>query len=164
MLTKEGEAIIIKLEELIIKSLKESLQKKGRNDTGALADSIEIQRTDRGTSLVLEGFFLKYGLYQEGGKKAGTFPNVGALEKWVRRKLGISDGALSVAWAIAKTHFNVGMHTRGGQLAPDEKGWMSEGLQAINAELEQGISEAFFTDMDIFITNLVDEFNKNNRA
>lgn len=162
MLTAEGEAIIKQLEKVIIEGLKESLKRKGRNDTGALSDSIEIVRKDTNSAVVLEGYFLKYGLYQEGGKKAGTFPNVGAIEKWVRRKLGISDGSLSVAWAIAKTHARVGMHTRNGQLAPEERGWMSEGLKAVNAEIETSIENAFFQDMDIFITNLVDEFNKRN--
>lgn len=159
MLTNEGKAIIDKLATIIEGSLKDSLDKKGRNDTGALSDSIEVRVTDKGNELVLEGLFLKHGLYQEGGKKAGSFPNVGELEKWVKRKLGISDGALSIAWAIATTHFQKGMHTRNGSLDTSQRGWMSEGLEAVNTEIEESIESAFFVDMDIFITNMVNDFN-----
>lgn len=164
MLTNEGKAIIEQLTKTIHKALETSLDKKGRNDTGALKDSIEVNYVDKGNELVIEGIFLKHGLYQEGGKKAGTFPNVGAIEQWVKRKLGIQDGALSVAWAIAKTHFEKGVHTRNGNLDVSQRGWMSEALTSVNAQIEKGIEDAFFVDMDIFINNLVDEFNKDNRA
>ena len=56
------------------------------------------------------------------------------------------------------------MHTRNKELDTSQRGWMTEGLQSVNAEIESSIENAFFVDMDIFITNLVDEFNKGNRA
>lgn len=71
--------------------------------SGQLRQSIEKQIS--GTPLKVEGEVatnIIYGEPVEVGRKPGRMPPVSAIELWVRRKLGINQGARQVAYLIAR--------------------------------------------------------------
>lgn len=68
-------------------------------DTGHLLKSGILIPTPLGATI---NYSAPYAWYVEKGRLPGSMPPVEALEKWVRRKMGIaSKDARRVAWAVA---------------------------------------------------------------
>lgn len=79
------------------------LNKGDKNASGDLAKSLKVELSEGG-SLVSVRFKAKdYWKYVDGGRKPGKRPPIAPLERWVVKKLGISDegSVKSIAFAIA---------------------------------------------------------------
>lgn len=80
---------------------KQNISRNKTSVTGALSNSITIRKTPLGARRV--GTNVGYGLYVEFGRPPGKFPPPDVLERWVKRKLGVSGkAAKGVAFQIAK--------------------------------------------------------------
>lgn len=62
------------------------LNSNGTNNTGALSNSIYVEKIENGRIVATE---TGYGLYVEFGRPAGDLPPWMALARWVLRKLGL---------------------------------------------------------------------------
>ncbi len=160
-LTDRARLVIEGLATLLRDELRKSLIKKGHKNTGKLLDSIEVKVKASTNQILVEGIFEDYGVFQDTGTRAGRLRNIDALEEWVKRKLGIpAPQSRGVAFAISKTHAAVGMHSKNGRKNPAAAGWMTEVLAAQEGKIEQMLEEAFETEINVTIDNIIKEFEQ----
>lgn len=78
--------ILYKHGEKIAEETQALIKSKKKTVTGALYDSVTFQVETQGKVVSLSLNMLEYGQFVNDGRKAGTFPNVGAIREWVRIK------------------------------------------------------------------------------
>ncbi len=128
---------ILPLSETILTDLKKELVSQGHRLTGGLEESLvmSVEPIVNGVSLVMRGKAYGQALnkgvpanripFQPGsGKKTSKY--IDGITRFVELK-GIASGkkAISIAFAIAKTHKKLGMPTR-----EEKKGWIDKTIEA----------------------------------
>lgn len=155
--------------ERIVNEAKNNLQAKGHVNTGRLLASIEKRVQQEGNNIVGIIEMLDYGLPQDTGIPAKNIPFSGiggggkskyiqALIQWVKQK-GFGAGTLSeqkgIAFAIAKTHAKVGMHSQKGFPAPNKKGFFTEAVEKLEPEIEAVITKAVEKNFEVLIDKAI---------
>lgn len=150
------------LARMITESIRRKLNFKGNINTGKGSQSLETKVLSFGDGLVFQVMGEDYLKWQDQGRKPGTFPNVGAIAKWVRSK-GI-EGDLkkskSIAWAIAINMKKIGMHSKGNRLNLRKRNFLSEGFQDMENQFEATMFRAFQKNFDIIVDNFAKGLNK----
>lgn len=111
------------------------LDSQKTSDTGRLRNSIDVTKNISGGVNVetTSG----YGKYVEFGRGAGGMPPIAALEKWVRRKLGVNaKRAKSIAFVIAR-----GIAERGTKAQPFLKPAFEREKRKLILELRKKIAK-----------------------
>lgn len=148
--------------DLIIDKGKQMLIAQGHDVTHELLNSLTAKVTEGAGELWGE----EYGLAQETGVQAGKIkPSrayIAAVTEWVKNK-GIEQGikARGVAFAIGKTHFLKGMHTKGGQFAPEKQGWLSDTVISLETDIDTLIEKGAEKDITFVIDKMWDEALRN---
>lgn len=159
--SKEAKIRLEALARFIKEELGKGLAAKGHINTGKLLDSIEVDILDELGAVVLEGKFEDYGIFQDTGTRAGSLRNIDALTVWVRQRLNAPpEKARGIAFAIAKTHAKVGMHSKDGRPNPAAAGWMTETLDRISDDILKRLDEIFDIDINIFVDNVARQFER----
>ena len=87
----------------MIDDIIDDLNKGDKNASGDLAKSLKVE-VEEGGSLISVRFKAKeYWKYVDGGRRPGKRPPIAPLERWIVKKLGLSDedSIKSIAFAIA---------------------------------------------------------------
>lgn len=160
--------------QTIVKEARMQLVSQGHKDSGELINSVGARVKELSDGLLGEISFLEYGLAQDTGIKANKIPYkegsgagrskyIDALTAWVKRKgiEGDSKKAKGIAFAIAKTHKKVGMHSKGGRFAPEKQGWFSGTINKLEPSIESAIGLALGNNIGALMDTLVDESNRN---
>ena len=159
--------------DLIIQEGKKKLVEKDLITNRGLIDSLESTVYKMGEDFVGDYTGLGYGLIQERGIKKENIPYgngsgfslyIEALIKWVKDRGFASDVVKTkgIAFAIAKTHKQLGMHTKGGQFNPSKQGWLSESINLTENQVDEIIYAAMDYHMDRLITIAIEESLRNN--
>lgn len=127
--------------------------------TEDLYNSIDIRLTDKGNSIIIEGWTEDYGAYVDRGRKpGGKKVPISALIEWIRIK-GFATEAKKIkgiAFAIQKTIFKEGIPTKGSQqLAPRRKDWISGTLERKQFDIKQRITFATHQEINLWIDNTI---------
>lgn len=148
------QAIANELESLITKAVKARLQKQGHVATGKGLNSIETRVKERGQGLVIEILGEDYLAYQETGRKAGTLPNIGALEKWVKQKRLASEAkeVKRIAWAIGINMKRIGMHSNNKRLDTSKRKFLSSTIEGGTQIIQGKLFEMFEKNFALMVT------------
>lgn len=167
--------------DLIIQEGKKKLVEKDLITNRGLIDSLESTVYKMGEDFVGDYTGLGYGLIQERGIKKENIPYgngsgfslyIEALIKWVKDRGFASDVVRTkgIAFAIAKTHKRLGMHTTGGvgvkngsQFNPSKQGWLSESINLTENQVDEIIYAAMDDHMDRLITIAIEESLRNTK-
>lgn len=148
---------------LIMFHAKQILAAQGHKDTGDLINKMRVNATEAAGEL----WGLDYGLAQETGIKkenikAGT-AYIDAIMAWIRRKGFESDikKVKGMAFAIAKTHKEVGMHSKGGKFAPQQQGFLTEAIKITQKDVDLLISEGAKKQINLEVMKMWDEAKRN---
>lgn len=148
---------------LILVQAARILVAQGHKDTGNLINSLKVKATEAAGEL----WGLDYGLAQETGIKkenikAGT-AYIDAIMAWIRRKGFESDikKVKGMAFAIAKTHKEVGMHSKGGKFAPQQQGFLTEAIKITQKDVDLLISEGAKKQINLEVMKMWDEAKRN---
>ena len=161
--------------KVIMEEGKRKLVSQGHVDTGRLIASLEEKVYEASVELWGE----EYGLAQETGIKAENHPfkNVGgisnyieAITEWVMRKGMESDilKARGIAFAIGKSQSGrgtsksgTGMHSTNGAFDQSKQGWLTAAINNTQSEVDFIIEEGVGKNIDLIITNLIKESQRN---
>ena len=160
--------------DLIIQEGKKKLVEKDLITNRGLIDSLESTVYKMGEDFVGDYTGLGYGLIQERGIKKENIPYgngsgfslyIEALIKWVKDRGFASDVVKTkgIAFAIAKTHKQFGMHTKGGTFNPNKQGWLSESINLTENQVDEIIYAAMDDHMDRLITIAIEESLRNTK-
>jgi len=170
------EAELKKAIELIMTIGQRNLVNQGHKNTGALLASMKIT-VDKAAA---ELYGAEYGLAQETGIKAENHPFKGgkggfnqyieAIAEWVRQKGIEADFIKSkgIAFAIGKSQsgkgtskIGTGMHSTKGVFDSSKQGWLSSAIKETSTQVDEIISEGAMKSIDLIITNMIKESNRN---
>ena len=153
---------------LILVQAERILIAQGHKDTGNLINSLKVKATEAAGEL----WGLDYGLAQETGikkenipfgKGGGTSLYIDAIMAWIRRR-GFENDIKKVkgmAFAIAKTHKEVGMHSKGGKFAPQQQGFLTEAIKITQKDVDLLISEGAKKQINLEVMKMWDEAKRN---
>ena len=159
--------------QLIVKEARKNLVQQGHVMTGELKNSVGGMVKSEADGLVAEISFLKYGLAQDTGIKAGKIPYsrgsgasrskyIQGLIKFVKMKIESNEKkAKGIAFAIAQTHKRKGMHTKNGNPAPQKQGWFSKAVESQQSAIEDVVQAAIFANFETLFNTAIDEANRN---
>ena len=159
--------------QLIVKEARNNLVQQGHVMTGELKNSVGGMVKSEADGLVAEISFLKYGLAQDTGIKAGKIPYsrgsgasrskyIQGLIKFVKMKIESNEKkAKGIAFAIAQTHKRKGMHTKNGNPAPQQQGWFSKAVESQQSAIEDVVQAAIFANFETLFNTAIDEANRN---
>lgn len=88
-----------------IDKMKQELDQNGSIATGKLKTSVNYVYTIETEQIIMQFLSEDYGKYVEGGRQAGSYPNMTNLEKWISVK-GLPEKAL---FPIAKSIYKYGI-------------------------------------------------------
>lgn len=88
----------------MIDDIIDDLNKQDKNASMSLAKSLKLETAETAGIVSVRFKAKSHWKYVDGGRKKGTRPPIGPLQRWVTVKLGISDenDSKSIAFAIAK--------------------------------------------------------------
>ena len=88
----------------LIDDIIEDLNTQKKNDTGGLAKSLKVEASELGGIISVRFKAKEHWKWVDQGRRKGSRPPVAPIQRWVTRKLGISDesSAKSMAYAIAR--------------------------------------------------------------
>lgn len=166
--------------ELIKKEGIARLIAQGHNASGEAIASIKNQVDKIGQDYVGKGTGLHYLLAQETGVKPfvnrqSTGGYIQGLIDWINNKGIVAKissvngkpispsrrNAKSMAYAIAKTHYLKGMHTRDGKFAPQYQGWLSSTIDNNKSEITEIIRKTGYKFFDTIIKTAINEEKRN---
>lgn len=78
--------ILHKHGQKLVDHMEKELDKPKNKNTGDLADSINLSVQRMGTTVNMTISMNDYGKFVNDGRKAGKFPNIGAIREWVKSK------------------------------------------------------------------------------
>jgi len=172
------EAELKKAIDLIMEVGQRNLINQGHRNTGALLASMQTIVNQAAAEL----YGAEYGLAQETGIKAENHPfwskgsgntmgYIDAIAEWVRNK-GIEGDIVKskgIAFAIAKRQSGrglnngspTGMHSDGGVFQSSKQGWLSSATKETATQVDEIISEGALKSIDLIVTNMIKEANRN---
>lgn len=143
----------------VVNEAKNNLQNKGHVNTGRLLASVEKRVKQEGNAILGLVEFLDYGVTQDTGLPKGSpefqkSSYINGLIQWVKNKgfgAGTEQKAKSIAFAIKRTHQNVGMHSSKGFPNPEAKGWFTEVVDRLEPEIEKVIEKSIENNFEVLI-------------
>jgi len=87
----------------MIDDIIDDLNKGDKNASGDLAKSLKVEVAEGGSLISVRFKAKEYWKYVDGGRRPGKRPPIAPLERWIVKKLGLSDedSIKSIAFAIA---------------------------------------------------------------
>lgn len=172
----ELQEIRVKLDDVldrVVGEAKNNLQSKGHVLSGKLLASIEKRVLVEANTITGLIEFEDYGAPQDTGiapqkipfslgSGAGKSKYIEGLIRFVKaRGFGASTLAeqKSIAFAIARTHKKLGMHTKDGRIAPEKARWFSEVVDRLEPQIEAVLQEAIENNFE----NIVNQFVRDER-
>lgn len=144
--------------------MQKELRDQGHEDTGKLVNGL-TKNVFRKSADVIRGEILsnvEYGQYvNDGVQNARYSPKI--LVPWVQRVLGISDEdeALSVAWAIKKTHEETGIPSPGSYNYTSNgfrTNWTERSIEMSSREFQEKIDSGLFKYFNALAQDAAREF------
>ena len=163
LLTERSKIVLEELNKVLVTSIRVNLRKKGHNVTGRLSQSIESKVSALGQGVIFRISGENYGIFQEEGtRRGGRLRNIAALTKWVQQKGLASEfkKAQGIAFAIAKTHQKIGMHTVNGKIDLSKRGFISETIEEKDTLIQNILFRTFETNFDLLVTNFSQEVQR----
>ena len=162
----KNDVIASQMEKMLTSAMIGKFKSQGHNLTGKGIQSIKTVVRDNIGGLIIQITGEDYMGYQDSGTKAGSRNSSGgwieALTSWVQRRGIESDmkKAKSIAFAIAKTHIKVGMHTRRGKLDMSKRHFISSSVEKASPAINKMLFQMFDKNFDLFVTNLTSKNQK----
>lgn len=156
LLTQRSRESLESLNIILVATIRKNLVRKGHRVTSKLFNSIESRVKSNGVGVLIEILGEAYGEWQERGQHpGGKLRNIAALTKWVQQR-GIAiefKEAKGIAFAIAKTHQKIGMHTRGGRIDLSKRGFISESITELDRTIDNILFRAFDQNFETLVTD-----------
>ena len=163
LLTERSKIVLEELNKLLVRTIRQNLRKQGHNVTGRLSQSIEVKVSSLGQGIIFRITGESYGRFQEEGqRRGGRLRNIAALTKWVQQK-GIAldfKKAKGIAFAIAKTHQKIGMHTTGGRIDLSKRNFISDSIEEKDSLIRNILFRTFETNFELLTTNFTQEVQR----
>lgn len=160
LLTQRSREVLESLNTILVATIRKNLVKKGHRVTSKLFNSIESRVKSKGQGVLIEILGEDYGEFQERGQRpGGKLRNIAKLTKWVQQK-GIAQEfkeARGIAFAIAKVHQKIGMHTRGGRIDLSKRGFISESITELDRTIDNVLFRAFEMNFETLVTDFTRE-------
>ena len=148
------------IQNLLTNALRKELAQQGHIASGELLQSIRIVVKEVVNGIEIEGRFLKYGVYVDRGRKAGTKKvPIDAILRWIRVK-GIDlrgKREVSVAFAIQHSIFKNGIPSNRNK---NKLRWMRGTLEKKTPEVLGILRQRSFVLLDTMVTEMVERSNK----
>lgn len=163
LLTERSKIVLEELNRVLVTTIRSNLRKKGHNTTGRLSQSIEVKVRSMGQGVIFNVLGEDYGRFQEEGqRRGGRLRNIAALTKWVQQKGLASEfkKAQGIAFAIAKTHQKIGMHTVNGRIDLSKRGFISESITEKDALIGNILFRTFEVNFDLLVSNFSQEVER----
>jgi len=146
-----------RLELEITTALKNRLKAHGHVATGRGLSSLKTRIRAAGDGLIIAIIGEEYLAFQETGRRAGSFPPVAALERWVKQK-GIASEAKQVkriAFAIAKNMAKIGMHSKGNRIDLSKRHFITNTIENKSTVIQQRLFQMFEKNFDLIVTQFI---------
>jgi hypothetical protein len=155
---------IERLEFVLTEALSNEWEAQGHQMTGAITKDIEYVVKQEVNKLTLSGMIYPYGNIQAAGAKWKRFPNVYAIQEWVKKRMSISDEkkSKSIAFAIAQEFKKHGMPLAGSyQFSKTGKrtDWIEEAFKHTEDKITEAISAMAYNQLSVNIDVLLTKWN-----
>ena len=150
------------LEDMLTASMVAKFKQQGHNLTGKGIASIKTTVKDNIGGLLISITGEDYMGFQDSGRKAGSFPPIAALERWVKQR-GIASEpkqAKSIAFAIAKNMKRIGMHSKNSKLDLSKRHFISSTIEKTSPTINKMLFQMFDKNFDLFVKNLTTKNQK----
>lgn len=135
------------------------LELQGHRATGELIRSLRTDIYSRTNIIVAEGRMAHYGRYVDTERKKGSYVPINALMRWIRVK-GIEQDlkkVKSLAFAIQRKIFNVGISTPESWRGESTKDFLTKTLKNVTPKVNEDISNAVTGMVDVQFSNMIQE-------
>jgi hypothetical protein len=155
----ETKPILDKLERLVLVHVQKKLREKGHVATGKGYTSLEAKVVGQGADFAVAIMGEDYLEYQDTGRRAGKMPPVDPLAKWVQQKGIESDPkkARGIAFAIAKAHKRIGMHStdKGRRIDMKKRNFLGEAAQEVIPKMDIILFQAFEKNFNLMVDHFL---------
>lgn len=147
------------IEVLLAAALKNRLKGQGHVASGKGLNSIKVDVLPSGDDLVINIIGEDYLLYQDTGRKPGTWPNIGALEKWVRQKGLASEmkEVKKIAFLIGRNMKRIGMHSKGNRIDKSKSKGITGTIEKQEGRIQQLLFEMFEKNFELLVSSAAKE-------
>ena len=156
---------ITPLQLILSEALQNEWVLQGHAMTSKVVTDIDYVVKQETNMLVLSGFMYSYGIYQDQGATWSGWPNIRAIQEWVKLRMSITEEkkSKSIAFAIATEFRKHGMPLQSGNrfsATGTRRNWISEAFNREDGRIQETIQQLLFELLNKNTSKFVDKWNK----
>lgn len=155
---------IERLEFILSEVLANEWEAQGHHMNGRIVKDIKYVVKEEANMLTLSGLIYPYGNIQAAGATWKKFPNVYAIQEWVKQRMSINDEkkSKSIAFAIAQEFKKNGMPTKNSlkfSSTGKRTNWIDEAFSKNEDRIVEAIREMCYNILSINVDALIKKWN-----